>query len=111
MSAPIAAPSMTPAACEALPRPLAEGVQVPGTGHADDRQVEILVPDEAQQRREDLLERQVARRPEEDERIRSFGGRRRRRHACFSRWPPKPKRMADRTLSAKSDSPRDVKRA
>ena len=30
--------------------------------------------------------------------------------ACFSSWPPKPLRMAERTWSAKSSSPREAKR-
>ena len=36
---------------------------------------------------------------------------RRSRQAFFSRWPPKPKRIAESTLSANSACPREVKRA
>ena len=35
----------------------------------------------------------------------------RERHACFSRWPPKACRMADRSLLANSASPRESKRS
>ena len=59
---------------EALASALAEAVEVSRTGHADDRQVEALVAGQAEECREDLLEGQVARRPEEHERVGSLGG-------------------------------------
>jgi len=43
--------------------------------------------------------------------LRCQPGRGRRYFADFSRWPPKPKRMAESTLSWKSASPRELKRA
>ena len=89
--------------------PFAERVEIARPRHADDRQVEAVVADEAVQRREDLLEGQIARRARR---------RRTRRTAPrpsgylpVSRCPPKPKRIAESTLSAKSASPRDEKRA
>ena len=77
------------------------------------------------ERREELLVRQVSGGPEDDERA---GFRRAREtealeegilqlllgregHACFSRWPPKAWRMADRSRLANSASPRESKRS
>ena len=56
---------------------------------------EDTAPDHPLERREDLLEGEVARRPVEDECVG-----RRTAHDFFSSWPPKACRMAERTLSA-----------
>src|SRR5262245_25155804 len=85
----------------------------PRLRHPDDRDGEIAVPRHGLQGREDLLVGEVAGGPEEDEGV----GVRRRHHAPlagsagFSRWPPNSYRMADRSLLAKSASPRELKRS
>src|SRR5262249_25427503 len=64
------------------------------------------------QRGKDLLVREVAGRAVEDERVAARGAHRALRSpGCFSRWPPNSKRMAERSLSAKSASPRELKRS
>jgi hypothetical protein len=89
----------------ALPSPLPELLKAPARFRdPDHRHVETPVPDQPLQRGEDLLVGEVARRSEENQRVRRQGGH------FFSRWPPKAKRMAERILSAKSASPREVKR-
>ena len=61
------------------------------------------------QRREDLLEREVAARAEHDERIGAFGLH--QEPAFFSTCPPNSKRIAESTWCANSASPRDAKRS
>ena len=57
---------------EALAGALPKAVEVAGPRHADDRQVEALVADQAGQRGEDLLEGKVPGGPEEDEGVRAL---------------------------------------
>ncbi len=80
--------------------PRLELVQIPARlGHADDRHVERAAFHHRLQRREDLLVSQVAGGPEEHQ---SVGMRSSFIASClpvFSRCPPKPKRMAESSLS------------
>jgi hypothetical protein len=89
----------------ALPGPLPELLQAPTRlRDPDHRHVETPVPDQPLHRGEDLLVGEIARRSQENQRVRRDAGH------FFSRWPPKAKRMAERILSAKSASPREAKR-
>src|SRR5262249_38077845 len=91
---------------DAVARPRHELVDAPARpGHADDRDVEAPALHHRVQRREDLLEGEVAGDAEEHQRIRA------RRGPAFSTVPPNPSRMADSTLFWKSASPRELKRA
>ncbi len=110
-----------PVRLEALAGSVAQAVKVAMAGDADDRHAPAAIADETGQGGEDLLDGQVAGGAEEDQGV---GVDRSRpafrcggatpRHAGqsrFSRWPPKPKRMAESTWSAKSASPRELKRS
>src|SRR5262249_3494490 len=99
----------------------AELVQRPARfGDADDGDVEITAPDHFLQGGEDLFVGEVAGGAEEDEgvgkrrvlrRIVAGGGVRGGCSAHFcSTWPPNSKRMAESRRSAKSASPRELKR-
>src|SRR5262249_25565330 len=85
-----------------------------GLRHADDRHVEVTGLHHRLQRGKDLLVREVAGRAEEGEGIGSdvdVAHMRPRIYARFSRWPPNSNRMAESSLSAKSASPRELKRS
>ncbi len=85
---------------QAVLRPGLELVQVPARlGHADDRHVEIAAFHHRLQRREDLLVGQVAGGPEEDQRVGMGCVHDAFYLPAFSRCPPKPKRMAESSLS------------
>ena len=93
------------------PRP--KVIEVPGPGHADDRDIEVTTLDHRLQRRKDLLVGEVARDAEDNQCIRG-GCHPDAPFSCaapISRWPPNPCRIADRSLSAKSASPRELKRS
>src|SRR5262249_52349420 len=93
---------------EAVPGACAELLDRPcGLGDADDGYVQEASFDQRLQRRKNLFVGEIARGAEEDQGIRT----RRRRHECFSLWPPNPNRIAASTRSAKSASPRDAKRS
>jgi len=59
---------------EALPGSCSQGVEISGTSDADDRQVEAVVSDERNQSGEDLFERQVPCRAEEDDGVGPLAG-------------------------------------
>src|SRR5262249_54811604 len=90
---------------------------------ADDRHIERAAAHHALERREDLLVREVARGAEEHERVRANAAPstlaspiranrgHRRLQPFFSTCPPNSKRIAERSLLAKSASPRESKRS
>ncbi len=82
-------------------------------GDADHRDLQCVALRHGIQRREGHLVRQIARHAEEHQGVGMRGG-----HeasplgaALFSAWPPNACRIADSTLSAKSASPRELKRS
>src|ERR1051325_10404627 len=79
----------------------------PGARHADHRHEQLVATCHRVERREYFLEREVARRPEEDQRVRSVGI---HAPALFSTWPPNSKRMAERSRFLKSASPSEANR-
>src|SRR5581483_6018881 len=98
---------------DAVARPRAELIDLPaGFGHANDRHVEMAALDHRLQRRKNFLVGEIAGGAEKNQRIRmgSF-------HSLFpyrpdfSRCPPNSKRIAESSLSAKSASPRELKRS
>ena len=98
-----------------LPGVAAEVVVGPvAARHADDGHLQLAAPHEVVERREQLALGQVAGRAEQDEGV----GRRLLPIAASligtlslrSTWPPKPARIADSTLSATSDRPRELNR-
>src|SRR5437763_8029085 len=88
--------------------PISKSLQRPrGARHADHRHVQLIPDGHCVERGEYLLEREIARRPEEYQRVRSV-----RIHApaLFSTCPPNSERIAERSRFWKSASPRDVNR-
>src|SRR4029453_2986057 len=77
--------------------------------HADHGDAEVAALRHAVQRRKDLLVGKIAGRAEEDQRVRMLRGR--AHHCPFSAWPPNSLRIAESSLSAKSASPRELKRS
>ena len=82
-------------------------------GHSDDRNLQIPSFRHRIERREDHLVGEIARHTEEHQRVRTRGS-----HeasplgaVAFSTWPPNAQRIAESTLSAKSASPRELKRS
>src|SRR5262245_14890275 len=74
----------------------------------DDRDVEVAAAGHRMERGKDLLVGEIAREPEEDERV---GARPRHLRASFSTWPPNSKRIAESTRSWKSASPCEARRS
>src|SRR5262245_55039137 len=77
------------------------------SGDADHGDVQGAATDQRLQRRKDLLVREIAGGPEDDEGVRAQRG----AHGRFSWWPPNSKRIAEITRLAKSCSPREAKRS
>src|SRR6185437_16870972 len=94
---------------EAVARAPLELIQRPdGLGDADDRAGKPLVTHQRMKRGENLLVREIAGRPEEDDRVGGLVAH--APSAGFSTWPPNSKRSAESNLSAYSAWPRELKR-
>src|SRR5580700_9760149 len=98
---------------DAVRRALLQPLQTPlRKSHADHRDIERALFGQRVQGREDHLVGKIARHSEHHQRV-GF----RRSHqapfpsAVFSLWPPNWKRIAERTLSAKSSAPCELKRS
>src|SRR5205823_8875516 len=100
-----------PVLLDAVMGALAQVVDTPARRrHADHGDAQVAPLRHRVERGEDLLVREVSGRPEEDKRVRArgFGG---LHHCPFSTCPPNSRRMAERSLSAKSASPRELNRS
>ncbi len=84
-------------------RPEALEIQI-ASRHTDHGDVEATSLEQPGQRREDLLEGEIAGDTEDDERVRGA-------HAGVSACPPNALRRAEISLSANSCSPREAKRS
>ncbi len=99
---------------ETLLDPRLELVEVPARfRHCDDRHVEMPVTEHRLQRGKDLLVGQIARGAEKDNgiRLRDVHGEPPAAAPGFSTCPPNSDRIAESSLSAKSASPRELKRS